>query len=385
MNSNIQTNTATNTEILIIGGGLAGLVNAIHLSKLGLEVVLIEKNQYPKHKVCGEYISNEVLPYLRFLDADPMPLGAKKIRRFQMSTVKGQKIEAKLPMGGFGISRYALDDFLFQKAKANGCKVLKDTVNNIDYRDDHFEATTKGGHRLIAKVAIGAFGKRSNLDRQLHRSFIQKRSPFLAVKRHFAGQFPDDLVALHNFQGGYCGISKVENDHINVCYLADYQSFKKIGNIDGFEEEVLFKNQHLKQLFKQLQPVFEHPLTISQISFLPKNPVEKHILMSGDAAGMIHPLCGNGMAMAIHSAKLLSELLEKYFAGSISTRRALEFEYSRQWNRQFRKRLMAGRVFQKVFKTKGLLEILISGLNLVPDMLPLFIRQTHGRPIIVEH
>ena len=67
-------------DIIIIGGGLAGLISAIHLSKAGLSVTLIEKNEYPKHKVCGEYISNEVLAYLQYLDADPMITGAKKIR-----------------------------------------------------------------------------------------------------------------------------------------------------------------------------------------------------------------------------------------------------------------------------------------------------------------
>ena len=100
-------------DILIIGGGLAGLVNAIHLSAAGLSVILIEKNEYPKHKVCGEFISNEVLPYLQHLNADPMTIGAKKINRLLISTTRGKTIETKLPLGGFGISRYALDHFLF--------------------------------------------------------------------------------------------------------------------------------------------------------------------------------------------------------------------------------------------------------------------------------
>ena len=119
MTSLPSTSNFSKPDVLIIGGGLAGLVNAIHLSKVGLEVILIEKNEYPKHKVCGEYISNEVLPYLQFLDADPMTLGAKKINRFLMSTVNGKTMEAKLQMGGFGVSRYSLDHFLFEKAKEN--------------------------------------------------------------------------------------------------------------------------------------------------------------------------------------------------------------------------------------------------------------------------
>jgi len=76
-------------QVIIVGGGLAGLTSALHLSKQGLKVLLIEKNQYPKHKVCGEYISNEVLPYLQALGFDPFEVGAKKITDFQLSTAFG--------------------------------------------------------------------------------------------------------------------------------------------------------------------------------------------------------------------------------------------------------------------------------------------------------
>ena len=384
MTSLPNTKFPNNPDVLIIGGGLAGLVSAIHLSRLGLQVVLIEKNGYPKHKVCGEYISNEVLPYLRFLEADPMILGAKLINRFVMTSLKGKKIESKLSMGGFGISRYTLDHFLFQKAKENGCNIIKATVDKVSFLKDQFEVKTRDGQVFSAKIVIGAFGKRSNIDLNLDRPFIKSKSPFLAVKGHFKGDFPDDLVELHNFKGGYCGVSKVENDHLNICYLADYQSFQKFNNIDDFQNEVLFKNPHLRNIFENTEPVFQKPLTISQVSFLPKKPVENHILMSGDAAGMIHPLCGNGMAMAIHSAKILSELIEKYFNGQIQTREKLELEYTGQWNAQFQKRLMAGRIFQTVFRMDKLSELMMAGLTMFPKLLPLFIRQTHGKPIVVQ-
>ncbi len=373
-----------NAEVLIIGGGLAGLVNAIHLSRLGLQVVVVEKNEFPKHKVCGEYISNEVLPYLQYLDADPMVLGAKRINRFLMSSEKGKTIKADLPLGGFGISRYKLDHFLFQKAKENGCVIIKATVEKVDFLNDYFLVSTREGQNYSAKLVIGAHGKRSNIDVNLKRLFIKKRSPYLAVKGHFEGEFPDDLVALHNFKGGYCGVSKVENDLLNICYLSDYRSFQRFKNIDDFQKEVLYKNPLLREVLENSRPVFEKPLTISQISFLPKNPVENYILMSGDAAGMIHPLCGNGMAMAIHSAKILSELIERFFTNEIQSRKALELAYAKQWNRQFQKRLLAGRVFQTFFRMDALSEFMLSGLMMVPNLLPFFIRQTHGKPISVD-
>jgi menaquinone-9 beta-reductase len=317
-------------DIIIIGGGLAGLVSAIHLSKAGLQVILIEKNDYPKHKVCGEYISNEVLPYLQWLDADPMVTGAKKISRFSLSTTRGKTIETKLPLGGFGVSRFTLDNFLLQKVIENGCTIVQDTVLDVHFNDDSFQVTIKDGSALSAKIVIGAFGKRSNLDITLNRDFIKNRSPFVGVKTHVQGNFPDDLVSLHNFDGGYCGVSQVENGSLNVCYLANYKSFQQYKNIDAFNKAVLYKNPHLKNIFENSTPVFEQALTISQISFSDKTTVQDHILMCGDAAGMIHPLCGNGMAMAIHSAKIASELIIDYFDKKIKTRAQLETDYSLQ-------------------------------------------------------
>ena len=295
-------NTITSTfDVIIVGGGLAGLSSAIHLSKADLSILLIEKNDYPKHKVCGEYVSNEVLPYLEFLNIDVFKLGAKKINKFQLSTIKSKLISAILPMGGFGISRYCLDDALVKKAIENKVEILQGAVENIEFYDEIFSVETKNKKTYQSKIVIGAFGKRSNLDIQLKRQFITSKSPYLAVKTHVKGHFPEDLVALHNFEGGYCGVSKIENDHINLCYITNYKQFKKYKNIEEFEEKVLFKNHFLKNIFSQTTPVFEKPLTISQISFEEKKPIENHIIMCGDTAALIHPLCGNGMSMAFKS------------------------------------------------------------------------------------
>lgn len=370
-------------DVIIIGGGLAGLVNAIHLTKAGLKVQLIEKGIFPRHKVCGEYISNEVLPYLEYLGINPFELGATSLENFLLATVQGKTIQARLPLGGFGISRYTLDHALCQKAIANGCIITQATVEKIEYIEGFFSIKTKNGEAYTAKFVIGAFGKRSNIDITLNRPFIQREAPFLAVKSHYQGEFPEDLVALYNFSGGYCGVSKVENGHINICYLANFQTFKKYKNLEVYREEVICKNPHLKEIFSTVTPVFPKPLTISQISFLPKKTVENHILMSGDAAGMIHPLCGNGMGMAIHSAKILSEILIEYFEAKV-LRKKVEIMYPRLWNKAFQKRLIAGRVFNTFFRKDKLFEATMYGLTRLPWALPFFIKQTHGRLLTVD-
>lgn len=376
--------TKQHFDVIIIGGGLAGLSSAIHLSKQNLRVLVIEKNNYPKHKVCGEYISNEVLPYLDYLDIDVFQLGAKKINKFQLSTIKGQLISADLPLGGFGISRYCLDEAFANKAIENGVEMLQDTVEDIQFSNDLFSVETKIRKTFKAIIVIGAYGKRANLDVKLDRKFIKTKSPYLAVKTHVKGDFSENLVALHNFEGGYCGVSKVENDNINLCYITSFDSFKKFKNIEEFQEQVIFKNEHLKTIFKESIPVFDQPLTISQISFEDKKPVENHILMCGDTAALIHPLSGNGMSMAIRSAQIASLLIIKFFNSEISNRETLEKQYLREWNRAFKFRLKTGHVVANLFNQPKISEILMQGLKRFPSILPHIIKRTHGKLMTVK-
>jgi flavin-dependent dehydrogenase len=370
-------------SVIIVGGGLAGLTAAIHLSKIGVPVILIEKNEFPKHKVCGEYISNEVLPYLEWLDISVAKLLPTNISQLQFSTEKGKSITIELPLGGFGVSRYALDSFLYHKALENGCSIIQDTVESINLKENQFTVITSDSTILKAEIVIGAFGKRSNIDQELNRSFIQKKSSWLAVKAHYSGNFPSDLVGLHNFKGGYCGVSKVENEAINICYLADYATFKKHKNIQEYQQDVVSKNPHLKVILDASAMIFEKPLTISQISFEEKSAVEKGILMIGDTAGLIHPLCGNGMAMAIHSAKIASDLVGAYCTGEIKSRASLEKKYLEQWNHNFSSRLKMGRILSKILQKEKLSEFLIRIVVRFPFILRIIIGKTHGKPIIL--
>ena len=371
----------TTFDVIIIGGGLAGLTNAIHLSKFKQRVLLIEKNSYPKHKVCGEYISNEVLPYLNSLGIDPIKEGAKQISKVQVSTIKGNLIKGELPLGGFGMSRYFLDSLLLKKALFNGVQVLKDSVDSIVFKKGVFTVQTKDSKSFQSKVTIGAFGKRSVLDQKMNREFIKKKSPYLAVKIHVKGDFPENLIALHNFKGGYCGVSKVENNLINLCYITEYNSFKKHKNITDFQHQVVFKNKHLKKIFEESNPVFKKPLTISQISFETKKPVENHIIMCGDTAGMIHPLCGNGMGMAITSARLASIRILQFLNGEIKTREGLEKQYFKDWNKEFKIRLKTGHFIARLFRSKTVSQIAYSILKIIPFLLPKMIQFTHGKHI----
>lgn len=367
-------------DIIIIGGGLAGLSSAIHLSKNDFSVLLLEKNSYPKHKVCGEYISNEVLNYLHFLDIDVWSHGAKNIDSFEFSDTKGHAIKIKLPLGGFGISRYKLDEIMYHKALENGVEIRQEVAVDVSLENNVFTVSTRNNQLFYGHHILGAYGKRSSMDHTLSRKFIQHKTPWIGVKAHYKADFPDNVVALHNFKGGYCGLSQVETGHVNACYLTHKEVFKEYADLQAFQKVILGKNRVLRRFFKNAEMVFDQPLAISQISFQSKQVVDNHILMIGDSAGLIHPLCGNGMAMAIHSAKIASEVLIETRHNK-KDRHHLETQYSKQWHSTFDNRLKAGRLIQKVLTNDTMTGIGVTFVGKSPYLLKRIIKSTHGNPI----
>jgi flavin-dependent dehydrogenase len=371
------------SDVLIVGGGLAGLFNAILLNRAGLKVTLIEKKTYPMHRVCGEYISNEVIPFLSSLGIDLDQLNVSRINRVEVTAASGTKFSQKLDLGGFGLSRYTFDNFLYHKAMIEGVNFRIGTrVEDIHFKNNHFEVVTPG-EVLTAPLVIGSFGKRSNLDQKLKRPFFYKRSPYLAVKFHVKMDFPDDLIQLNNYKDGYCGVSKTDGDRYCMCYMAHRDDLRKYGTLQALEDNIIRKNPYLNDIFTNAEFLLDKPEVINEISFEKKAPVDNHILMSGDTAGMIAPLCGNGMTMAIHSAKILSEkIISHYKPGKFvdSHRANLEADYTESWNRQFAQRLWVGRQLQRLFGNNNTTALTLHLLNGLPPLSRYLISKTHGKP-----
>jgi len=363
----------------IVGGGLAGLVSAILLNRKGFDVTLFEKKRYPFHRVCGEYISNETTPFLKREGLYPSDYGPPVIRNFILSSISGSTSRVNLGMGGFGISRYTYDPFLVNVARKEGVEVQEGVaVNNVSFQESSFQIETSNKH-YETPVVIGAFGKRSKLDKALDRNFMKYRSPFVGVKYHVKADFPGDAVALHNFPLGYCGISQVEDGKYNMCYLTRRENLKRFGDIPMMEKEVVYQNPHLRSLFQDSDFLLDQPEVINEISFAPKKLIEDHILMTGDSAGLITPLCGNGMAMAIHGAKILSEAITRHWNGQLD-RFALEYEYQNRWNALFKRRLWVGRKTQNLFGTRLNSSFAVALGNYAKPITKKLIRLTHGQP-----
>ncbi len=368
------------TDVVIIGGGLSGLINAILLSRAGIKVKLIEKNTFPFHRVCGEYISNEVVPFLTKNHLFPSQFKPSAITQLEITSTSGHGLKQKLDLGGFGISRYVLDQFLVEEAKKSGSEVMEqETVKQILTESGHYRIVTNST-AYISKMVIGAHGKRSTIDKQLDRQFLKKRSPYVGVKYHVRGNLPETFISLHNFDGGYCGVNKIEDEKFNVCYLTHRDNVKRWGSIEKSEKETLFKNPHLERIFLECEFLFDRPVVVNEVSFSAKGLIENGIIFSGDAAGSIAPLSGNGMAMAIRSAKYLSESIIAHWSGKDIDEKGAFKDYQERWDKEFKKRISRGQLIQQLFGHPLLSEAAVRSGKLFPQIATRLIKMTHGQP-----
>lgn len=371
-------------DVIIAGGGLAGLGLSIQLARAGYRVALFEKETYPWHKVCGEYVSLESWNFLEELGLPLSDWNLPIIHTLLMSAPNGLSLQHELPLGGFGISRYRLDAALAEIARTEGVEIYESTrVSDIKFEKESFTVQTSNGN-FSARVACGTFGKRSNLDVRWKRTFIRKRSTrlnnYVGVKYHVSANLPADQIALHHFPNGYCGISKIEDNRYCLCYMTTAANLQASGNsIAEMEATILRRNPYLNELFSSTERLYQQPVTIAQISFEKKTQVEDHVLMIGDAAGMVAPLSGNGMSMALHGSKIAFDCIDEFLKGEIA-RYQMEQEWIDRWNKQFGRRLRMGRFLQRWFGTVTRTNLLLYSLKPFPKLVSFLIRQTHGQP-----
>ncbi len=369
-------------DVAVIGGGLAGLSLSIQCADAGYKVALFEKENYPFHKVCGEYISMESYPFLQRLGLTLQDLNLPLIHTLNITDVSGNRYNFPLDMGGFGISRYALDYWLYQKAIAKGVALFTQTkVQEVAFNQNKFSIATSSGI-FSARTVGGSWGKRSNIDVKWQRPFVQQKpnklNNYIGVKYHIEYGHPADVIALHNFYNGYCGISRIEDDQCCLCYLTTADNLKQHSNsIPQMEKALLSRNPHLQKIFKEARFLYKQPLVISQVSFEKKMQTANNILMLGDAAGLITPLCGNGMSMALHSSVIAFANIRQYLQNSISFSQMQE-AYTQQWKAQFSKRLAAGRLIQRMFGGNTTTRLFLKAMAAFPLLAKKIIGSTHG-------
>jgi len=380
-------------DVAIVGGGLAGCNAAITLVQRNRHVLLLEANLYPHPKVCGEFLSPECISL--FASSGFLPvlqqLSPVTIRTVRITAPDGSVWRTGFPAPALGISRYALDAAFARYIAHHGVEVHEGVrVTGIagSLREGFAltARTSDGIQTFRAATVIAAYGKRSNLDRHLKRAFLRRPQPFIALKRHFIGPSLPGHIDLHVFPGGYCGMSEVEGGITNVCLLVRQDIFQSTlsgspAGLEAFIHWMCEQNTHLHDWFAQAVPVYPEWLSIAQVPFVGKTMIEGDVLLAGDAAGMVAPLAGDGMAMALHSGELSALLIDRYLAAEI-TAPELKTAYTRTWNATFTARLQFGRMLQSIMLRPRLFVPGLRLLNLLPVLGDFLVTQTRDMGLV---
>ncbi len=369
-------------DVAIIGGGIAGLPLSIDLKKRGYDVMVIEKGNYPRHKVCGEYISMESHTYLQNICPALSGLDLPVINQFKLTSGKRKEFTTTMGLGGFGISRFLLEDLLFKEAEKQGVKfMLNIKARDIDLDPGSLNYTIKtSSGDVMTSLVCNSTGRKSNLKTSPEMAHKTASTNYVGVKYHVRLPRNANLIEIHNFPGGYCGISNIEDGKSCLCYIVNSKNLNAVKNsIPELEKTFLFKNDKLEEIFNHAEFVFKEPVTISGINFLIKEPVTDHSFFLGDAAGSMAPIVGNGMSMGLRSASALSNYIDQYFQTSI-TKQELASNYNAFWNKEFATRIKLSRFLQQLSEYPFLTKRTIELFNLFPPLARGVIRQTHGKP-----
>ncbi|MEO6903205.1 MAG: NAD(P)/FAD-dependent oxidoreductase [Bacteroidia bacterium] len=365
-------------DVAIIGGGLAGLALSIDLKKRGYNILVIEKGSYPRHKVCGEYISLESKAYLYKLCPALNLLALPNIKNFKL-TSGNSEFTTSLDLGGFGISRYLLEELLYNQALKQGVVFRLNTKAYDTLPDNKNYKISTNGETAKALLVCNSSGRKSNLETK-EKTQETTNTNYIGIKYHIKISRDRSLIEIHNFEGGYCGISNIEDDKTCLCYIVNSSYLKNANNsIATLEKEILSKNKHLEKIFTSAEFLFKEPLTISGINFRIKKTIDDTSFFLGDSAGSVSPITGNGMSIGLKSAWALAQEIDSYFSTTNSKKQLVE-NYNKFWSNEFSTRIKLSRYFQKLAEYPSLTKITISAFNTFPFIANKFIKKTHGKP-----
>lgn len=376
-------------EIAIIGGGPAGSTMAIRLARCGFKVCLVEKFQFPREVLCGEFLSKEVTEELKSLELYDkfLKLKPNKINSFRFINDDGKELETDFNFESFGMKRSIFDKFLIEEAKLSGAELIQPAeVKRIIYENSKHKLEVKTSNNedilIDAGFVIAAYGKRNLLDKQLNRRFANERSGLNGIKFHidkkFLPGFSTDRIDVYASEGIYCGLNAVSENAVTVCFLESRKDFSG-SPIDHFNK-LFSRNEKFSKLFSRDFNLVEIDVKVygtGNIYFGKRELVKDGVFMIGDAARVIAPLAGDGIGMALESSAILSGILIESRKNNYPNKEIEEI-HERNCNRNFRRRLIMAGFIQKMILQSKMKNIGIGIVNRIPGLLPILVRTTRG-------
>jgi len=318
-----------NQPVVIAGAGPAGSSLAIRLAQNDIPVVLVERESFPRQKLCGEFISPECLTHFdqlgvlnRMLDA-----GGDRISETIFYSLGGATISVNSRLFGsdaLGLSRSMMDFILLDRARGVGVSVYENaTISAVETGPEAIKSvkinTAMGTVTVTPSFLIDATGRSRAVTKLAERhdtSGTKTKSEstrLVGFKAHLRGaSIPTGRCEIYSFRGGYGGLSNVEGGFANHCFLVKAELVKTHGTADAIVENVICENPRARVTLDSARRDGEW-LAVSVSSFGTQFPAPlPGLLTVGDAAAFIDPFTGSGMLMALESSELLARSIIEY-------------------------------------------------------------------------
>src|SRR5579864_9622922 len=348
-------------DLIVVGAGPAGCAAAITAARNGASVLLLERGRFPRHKVCGEFVSAESLELLQELltprDRDLITT-APRIQQGRIFA-DGAEIHAEINPPAASITRFDLDAALWRSCAESGIAARQEqTVQNVKGTGP---VTVKTQTDMFeAKAVVNATGRWSKLTSAEIRS-TKARERWIGLKAHFREVSPPASVDLYFFDGGYCGVQPIPNGScaVNACAMVSARVATTISGVLRLHPALLERSRHWEPLME--------PVSTSPLVFHKPEPLQAGMFQVGDSATFVDPFIGDGISLALRSGALAAECLMPFFRGSCGLEQAAA-EYCRIYEERL----------AHVFRASSMLRRMLAWPRVVRKPALAFLQQAPG-------
>ena len=359
--------SSPNFDLAIIGAGPAGSSAAITAARLGASVVLLEARQFPRHKVCGEFVSAESLDTL----AELLTESRRNYALFATAPVIDRTrlwlgtrmIAAAVSPPALSIARYQLDAALWEAAQSDGVDCRAECEVSAAEGDGPFQLRTAAG-TIAARALIVAAGRWSQFtpDRR-----VPPGPRWVGLKAHFREPDPYLATDLYFFANGYCGVQPVSKDVVNTCAMVRSDRANSL-------PQVFALHPALAARAAKWTPVTP-PVSTAPLIYRPAQPARGNVVFAGDAAAFIDPFVGDGISIALRSGRLAAQCLNKFLSGESELGRSVA-AYQVEYLRQFAPLLAFASRVRSLLSLPAVARAAAFELLRLPGVMPLVIRNT---------
>jgi len=337
-------------DVAIVGGGPAGALLARQLAKSRRRVLLLEANETPKRKICGEYLCPKAMELLKELGLAKSIRG-RSVKGMRLFSPNGIEVDSLFPGNtcGMAIPRDRLDPMLLDAAREMGAEIkLGSRLEGFAYFGGIW-ALKCGTETFRARVLIGADGRQSFVARTLGVQIPAKEKQKKRVALHFFAHSEKETAEMGEMHilkdGSYVGISPTGKNELNASLVCDADKAKAGG--EKALHHLMAQSKILRERFLPL-PASARVAVAFPITHEVRAFVGPSWALVGDAAGFLDPLTGEGIFQALHSADLLARrLIEAFDGASLATCLS---SYASDHHEAFRPKKNVNRLFQTLIR-----------------------------------